>query len=184
MSDFGGPKTKFHELLQEQIYNEFTSAQQYTAIAVYFDGADLPQLAKHFYSQAVEERNHAMMLVQHLLDRDVRVEIPKVDGVRNQFDRPRDALALALDQERAVTDQVSRLAAVARDEGDYLGEQFMQWFLQEQIEEVALMTTLLRVADRAGANLFDLENFIAREVGSAPGGIGAPHAAGGRLLPN
>ena len=184
MSDFGGPKTKFHELLQEQIYNEFTSAQQYMAIAVYLDGADLPQLAKHFYSQAVGERNHAMMLVQHLLDRDVRVEIPAVDGVRNQFDRPRDALALALDQERAVTDQVSRLAAVARDEGDYLGEQFMQWFLQEQIEEVALMTTLLRVADRAGANLFDLENFIAREVGSAPEGIAAPHVAGGRLLPN
>jgi ferritin len=184
MSDFDGPKTKFHALLQEQIYNEFTSAQQYIAIAVYFDGADLPQLAKHFYSQAVEERNHAMMLVQHLLDRDVRVEIPGVDRVRNQFDRPRDALALALDQERAVTDQVSRLAAVARDEGDHLGEQFMQWFLQEQIEEVALMTTLLRVADRAGANLFDLENFVAREVGSAPAGMGAPHAAGGRLLPN
>jgi ferritin len=184
MSDFDGPKTKFHALLQEQIYNEFTSAQQYMAIAVYFDGADLPQLAKHFYSQAVEERNHAMMLVQHLLDRDVRVEIPGVDGVRNQFDSPRDALALALDQERAVTDQVSRLAAVARDEGDYLGEQFMQWFLQEQIEEVALMTTLLRVADRAGANLFDLENFVAREAGSAPAGMGAPRAAGGRLLPN
>jgi ferritin len=126
MSDYDGPRTKFHTLLQEQIYNEFTAAQQYVAIAVYFDGSDLPQLAKHFYSQAVEERNHAMMLVQHLLDRDVRVEIPSVDTVRNQFDRPRDALALALDQERAVTDQVSRLAAVARDEGDYLGEQFMQ----------------------------------------------------------
>jgi bacterioferritin B len=107
-----------------------------------------------------------------------------VDGVRNQFDRPRDALALALDQERAVTDQVGRLAAAARDEGDYLGEQFMQWFLQEQVEEVALMTTLLRVADRAGANLFDLENFVAREVGSAPAGIGAPHAAGGSLSAN
>jgi ferritin len=76
-------------------------------MAVYFDGADLPQLAKHFYAQAIEERNHAMMLVQYLLDRDVRVEIPGVDGVRNQFDTPRDALALALDQERAVTEQVS-----------------------------------------------------------------------------
>ena len=184
MSDHDGPKTKFHALLQEQIFNEFTSAQQYVAIAVYFDGADLPQLAKHFYSQAVEERNHAMMLVQHLIDRDVRVEIPGVETVRNQFDKPREALALALDQERAVTDQVSQLAAVARDEGDYLGEQFMQWFLQEQIEEVALMTTLVRVADRAGANLFDLENFVHREVGSAPAGSGAPHAAGGRLSPN
>ncbi|KLO31184.1 ferritin [Mycobacterium haemophilum] len=184
MSDYGGSTTKFHELLQEQIYNEFTGAQQYLAIAVYFDGADLPQLAKHFYGQAVEERNHAMMLVQYLLDRDVHVEIPGVDTVRNRFDTPRDALALALDQERAVTEQVSRLAAVARDEADYLGEQFMQWFLQEQIEEVALMTTLVRVADRAGANLFDLENFVAREVGSAPATVGAPNAAGGHLSPN
>jgi ferritin len=129
MSDYAGPKTKwrltpstvkplFQALLQEQIYNEFTSAQQYMAIAVYFDSADLPQLAKRFYSQSVEERNHAMMLVQHLLDRDVRVEIPGVDAVRNRFDRPHDALALALAQERAVTEQVSRLTAVARDEGD------------------------------------------------------------------
>lgn len=60
-----------------------------------------------------------MMLVQHLLDRDLRVEIPGVDTVRNQFDRPREALALALDQERTVTDQVGRLTAVARDEGDF-----------------------------------------------------------------
>ncbi|EUA43745.1 putative bacterioferritin BfrB [Mycobacterium xenopi 3993] len=72
------PKTKFHALLQEQIYNEFTAAQQYVAIAVYFDDAHLPQLANHFYRQAVEERNHAMMLVQHLLDRDLGVEIPGV----------------------------------------------------------------------------------------------------------
>jgi ferritin len=181
MNDRDAQKTKFHALLQEQIFNEFTSAQQYIAIAVYFDDADLPQLAKHFYSQALEERNHAMMLVQYLLDRDVRVEIPGADGVRNQFDAPRDALALALDQERAVTDQVSRLTAVARDEGDYLGEQFMQWFLKEQVEEMALMTTLLRVAERAGTNVFEIENFVAREIGSVSSQSDAPHAAGGRL---
>ncbi|BBX47050.1 ferritin [Mycobacterium cookii] len=181
MNDHDAHKTKFHALLQEQVYHEFTNAQQYIAIAVYFDGADLRQLAKHFYSQAVEERNHAMTLVRYLLDRDVRIEIPAVDVVRNSFDTPRDALALALDQERTVTDQVSRLAAVARDEGDYLGEQFMQWFLKEQVEEMALMTTLVRVADRAGANLFDLENFVAREIDSARSEADAPAAAGGRL---
>lgn len=150
-------------------------------MAVYFDGADLRQLAKHFYGQAVEERNHAMMLVQYLLDRDVRFEIPGVDAVRNAFDTPRGALASALDQERTVTEQVSRLAAVARDEGDYLGEQFMQWFLKEQVEEMALMTSLVRGADRAGANLFDLEDFVAREIGLPSGGSDAPAAAGGRL---
>jgi bacterioferritin B len=181
MNDRDAHKTKFHALLHEQIHSEFTNAQQYIAMAVYFDGADLRQLAKHFYAQALEERNHAMMLVQYLLDRDVRVEIPGVDTVRNQFETPRDALALALDQERAVTEQVSRLAAVARDEGDYLGEQFMQWFLKEQVEEMALMTSLVRVADRAGANLFDLENFVAREIDSPKAASAAPAAAGGRL---
>jgi ferritin len=173
--------TKFHALLQEQIRSEFTAAQQYVALAVHFDGADLPQLAKHFYGQAVEERNHAMMLVQYLIDRDVDVEIPGVDAVRNSFDTPRDALALALDLERGVTEQISRLTAVARDEGDYLGEQFMQWFLREQVEEVALMTTLVRIADRAGANLFHLEDFVAREIGSPKTDSTAPKAAGGNL---
>jgi ferritin len=148
---------------------------------VYFDGADLPQLAKHFYGQAIEERNHAMMLVQYLLDRDIEIEMPGVDPVRNAFETPRDALVLALDLERTVTEQISRLAAVARDEGDYLGEQFMQWFLKEQVEEVAMMTTLVRIADRAGANLFHLEDFVAREMGAATTDPGAPKAAGGSI---
>jgi ferritin len=173
--------TKFHGLLHDQIRSEFGASQQYLAIAVYFDGADLPQLAKHFYGQAIEERNHAMMLVQYLLDRDIEIEMPGVDPVRNAFETPRDALVLALDLERTVTEQISRLAAVARDEGDYLGEQFMQWFLKEQVEEVAMMTTLVRIADRAGANLFHLEDFVAREMGAATTDPGAPKAAGGSI---
>jgi len=181
MTTIDASDTKFHALLREQIRSEFGASQQYIAIAVYFEGADLPQLAKHFYSQAVEERNHAMMLVQYLIDRDVDVEIPGVDAVRNVFATPRDALALALDQERTVTEQVSRLAGVARDEGDYIGEQFMGWFLSEQVEEVARMTTLLRIADRAGANLFHLEDFVAREMSAAATDPTAPKAAGGGI---
>ncbi len=173
--------TKFHALIHDQIRTEFGASQQYLAIAIYFDGADLPQLAKHFYGQSIEERNHAMMLVQYLLDRDVDVEIPGVDPVRNAFETPSDALMLALDQERTVTEQISRLAGVARDEGDYLGEQFMQWFLKEQVEEVAQMTTLVRIADRAGTNLFHLEEFVAREIATAPTDPAAPKAAGGAL---
>jgi bacterioferritin B len=80
-----------------------------------------------------------------------------------------------------VTEQISRLTSVAREENDYLGEQFIQWFLNQQIDEVALMTTLVRVAERAGDNLFDVEDFVAGEVGSAPSRSGAPHTAGGRL---
>jgi bacterioferritin B len=181
MSDVHTHDSKFDTLLREQIRSEFTASQQYVAIAVYFDGADLPQLAKHFYAQAVEERNHAMMLVQYLLDRDIDVEIPGLDAVQNQFDTPAQALRLSLDQERTVTEQVTRLASVAREEGDYLGEQFMQWFLKEQVEEVATITTLVRISERAGANLFHLEDFVARELSVASADPTAPKAAGGNL---
>ena len=173
--------TKFHGLLHEQVRSELGAAQQYLAIAVYFDGADLPQLAKLFYRQSVEERNHAMMLVQYFIDRGVPVEIPAVELVRNAFETPRDAIGLALDLERSVTEQFSRLAGTARDEGDYLGEQFIQWFLKEQVEEVALMTTLLRIAERAGADLFHLEDFVAREIPAPSTDPSAPKAAGGSL---
>lgn len=182
MSHADNTVTKFCARMQDQIRNEFTAAQQYVAIAVHFDGEDLPQLAAHFYRQAVEERNHAMMLVRYLLDRDVRVEIPPTDAVRNDFASVREAVALALDLERGVTEQITELASTARDERDYLGEQFMQWFLKEQVEEVASMSTLLRTVDRAGANLFHIEDFVAREMAPQPGAdAGAPTAAGGAL---
>jgi bacterioferritin B len=145
---------------------------------VYFDRENLPQLAKRFYNHAAEERRHAGKMVQYLLDRDIAVDIPGVDEVRNQFGTVREALVLALDSERTVTDQVSALAAAAREEGDYLGEQFMWWFLEEQVEEVSIMTTLLRVAERAGDNLFDLEEFLDRDVSSE---LGTIHAAGEKI---
>ncbi|WP_067966907.1 ferritin [Mycolicibacter icosiumassiliensis] len=166
MTKHNAIETKFHQLLQEQIRHEFTVVQQYTAIAVYFDNDDLPQLAKYFYRHAGEEREHAMKIVQYFIDRDFGVQIPGTDEVRNQFDTPREAIALALDLERVVTKQVSALAATAREEGDYLGEQLMWWFLGEQVEEEAVMITLLNVAERAGDNLFDLEEFVARDINS------------------
>jgi len=176
-------KTKFHSLLHDQIRNEFNASHQYIAIAVFYDNTDLPQLAKHFYAQAVEERNHAMMIVQYFLDRDMAVDLTGVDAAQSMFDNAREPIALALRQERSVTDQIVELARTARDEGDYLGEQFMQWFLQEQVEEVATMTTLLTVADRAGSNLFNLEDFVARELNSKARELrgNAPTVAGGSI---
>jgi bacterioferritin B len=173
------PRSKFHGLLHDQIRHEFTAEHQYIAIAVWFDNADLPQLAKRFYAQAVEERNHAMMIVKYFLDRDISVELSGIDSAKSHFENVREPIALALAQEKGVTDQIIQLASTAREEGDYLGEQFMQWFLKEQVEEVSNMTTLLTIADRAGSNLFDLEDFIAREMSGASDTSGAPSAAGG-----
>lgn len=178
----GTERTKFHQLLHDQIGHEFFASQQYIAVAVYYDNHDMPQLAKHFYSQAVEERNHAMMIVQYFLDRDMDVEIPGIEPPRTTFSDYKSPIELALAQERSVTQQIVDLAKSARDSGDYLGEQFMQWFLKEQVEEVATMTTLQTIAERAQGNLFDLENFVEREFNStASAAAAAPPAAGGNL---
>jgi ferritin len=172
----------YAKLLQEQIRNEFTAAQQYTAVAVWYDDQDLPRLAGHFYKQAVEERNHAMMMVQYLLDKDIRPQIPGIGDVVNDFDSALEPLELALQQEITVTRQIETLARTARDDGDYIGEQFMQWFLKEQVEEVSAMKTLVNVAKRAGDNLFHLEDFLAREVvGATSVDPTAPPAAGGMV---
>ena len=177
-----GNLTKFHSLLQEQVRHEFTASQQYIALAVWFDGQDLPQLAKHFYRQSLEERNHAMMIVRYLLDNDIQPPVPGVDEVQNEFSKAADLVELALKQEKAVTDEIVKLAKAARDEDDYKGEQFMQWFLKEQVEEVAQMSTLLNVVKRADGNLFDVENFLAREsVGDDGADPLAPTTAGGAL---
>jgi len=172
----------FESLLRAQVGNEIDAHTQYIAIAVYFDSEDLPQLAAHFYRQSFEERNHAMMLVQYMLDRDITVEIPAGKALKNGFSSVTEPIALALAQEKQVTSQIEALFAAARAEGDVLSEQFLLWFLKEQVEEVASMSTLLTVAQRASGNLFDLENFVAREqVGAVGVDADAPAAAGGAI---
>ena len=173
---------RFPSALNEQIGYEFAASQQYVAIAAYFDAESLPRLAAHFYRQALEERNHAMMIVQYLLDAGESVKIPGVDAPQTSFSDATAPVALALEQERRVTEQITALAALGREEGDLVGEQFLHWFLQEQREEVASMSTLLAVVERAKGNLLAVEDFLAREtVGDEGASAGAPEAAGGAL---
>jgi ferritin len=174
-------ESTFVALLAEQVRHEFTASQQYIAIAVWFDDHDLPRLAAHFYAQSVEERNHAMMMVQYMLDRDWSVGIPGVDEVRNDFAKPVEPIAVALEQEKKVTGQCEALFRAARAEGDVLAEQFMLWFLKEQVEEIASMNTLLAIAERAGGDWFQIEDHLAREVGDTRDDASAPTAAGGAL---
>ena len=172
----------FVETLNEQIGHEFGASQQYVAIAVYYDSENLPQLAAHFYRQAVEERNHAMMMVQYLLDADQQVSIPGIDAPRTSFGDAVAPVSLALEQEKRVTDQIVELVKLAREEGELVGEQFLHWFLQEQREEVASMTELLAVVERGKGNLLQVEEHVARTSGGeSPPEAGAPPAAGGAL---
>jgi ferritin len=173
---------RFQKALNEQIGYEFAASQQYVAIAVHYDAQTLPQLAAHFYRQAVEERNHAMMMVQYLLDADLDVVVPGVEAPRTDFSDVVAPVQLALDQEKRVTSQISDLVKIARDEGDLVGEQFLHWFLQEQREEVSSMSALLNVVERSRDNVMLIEDYLARESGGEnPLEAGSPPAAGGAL---
>jgi ferritin len=174
---------RFADALNEQIGYEFGASQQYIAVAVYYDAQTLPQLAAHFYRQAVEERNHAMIIVQYLLDANEPVEIPGVEAPQTSFPDVVAPVSLALEQEKRVTEQIVNLVKLARDEGDLVGEQFLHWFLTEQREEVASMSDLLAVVERGKDNLLAVEEFLARvQIGDqgAPESA-APPAAGGAL---
>jgi bacterioferritin B len=172
----------FADALNEQVGHEYAASQQYVAIAVHYDALTLPRLAAHFYRQAVEERNHAMMIVQYLLDADERVEIPGVAAPQTSFTDVVEPVRLALEQEQRVTEQIVALVQAARAEGDLVGEQFLHWFLQEQREEVSSMGALLAVAERSREDVMRVEDYLARESGGeSPLEAGAPPAAGGAL---
>ena len=173
------PAEAFAAQLNEQIGHEFAAHQQYVACAIHYDAEALPQLASFFYRQALEEREHAMMMVQYLLDTDAEVTTPGVAQPRSRFADVVEPIALALEQEQRVSEQINALAATAREAGDYTSEQFVQWFIKEQIEEVATMSTLLRVAERSRDDVADIEDFVAREEGGEEGtDPTAPKAAG------
>ena len=173
----------FAEELNAHIGNEYAASQQYVAIAVYYDQETLPQLAAHFYRQAVEERHHAHMIVQYLLDADLPVPVPAVVEPKTKFTDAVAPVKLALEQEKQVTAQISRLASLAREENDLVGAQFLDWFLKEQREEVASMSELLSIVTRAAeSNLLLAEDYLARTpVGDEGVDPSAPGAAGGAL---
>src|SRR3954453_18408997 len=142
----------FADALNEQISNEFAASQQYVGAAVYYDPETLPRLAAFFYRQAVEERNHAMIMVQYLLDIDEEVRIPDIKSQQTPYHDVtgpvKMALAqekrgtagvtgpvkMALEQEKGVGDEVNALFKLARDTGDFGAEQFLTWFVKEQVE--------------------------------------------------
>jgi len=176
------PSDAFVAKLNEQIGHEFAAHQQYVAIAVHYDAETLPRLAAFFYAQALEERNHAMMMVQYLLDAGTDPTIPGVEAPRTAFADIVEPVVLALEQERRVSDQIGELAAIARREGDFLSEQFVLWFLKEQVEEVATMSDLLRVVERSRENPMFAEEYLAREqVGDGGADPTAPPVAGGAV---
>ena len=155
---------RFAEQLNAQIGNELAAHNQYLSCAVFYDDQTMPQMAAFFYRQAMEERTHAMMMVQYLLDTDSPVTIPGVEAPVSSFEDIVAPVSLALSQEKRVTEQVNGLLRTAREEFDFASEQFMQWFIKEQVEEVATISDLLTVVRRNLDDVDDIEEWVARET--------------------
>jgi ferritin len=163
------PSERFVEALNEQIGREFRAAHQYTAVAAYYDRLTYPRLAKFFYDQAEEERGHAMKMVGYLRDTGADLSLGEVPAPRTEFADHVEPIRLALESERKVTVSISGLFEIARETNDYASESFMQWFVDEQVEEEATMDALLQVAERVREYPMMLEEFLARD-GAGLGG--------------
>ncbi|MBI2407706.1 MAG: ferritin [Gemmatimonadetes bacterium] len=165
---------KLNTLLNEQVGHELSASHQYVAIATYFDQAALPTMAKHYYAQALEERDHAMRLVKHVLDSDGELKIPSVPAPKMGFKNSLEAVQLALAGELQVTAQINALVDQAIADKDHLSKNALEWFVNEQREEVTSATTLVQMVKRAGeGGMFFVEAFL------KDGGLAEAEGAGG-----
>lgn len=150
------------EAMNNQVRSEFFASAQYIAIAVYFDEEGLPDLAQFFYRQSDEEHMHAMKFVHFLLETGAKPIIPGLPDIRNEFGSAAEAVQYALDQELLVTSQVNNLVQIAVEENDFTSNNFLQWFVNEQVEEVDTMTTLLQTIKHAAGNMLLVEDYVRR----------------------
>jgi ferritin len=169
------PSERFIDALNDQIGREFAAAHQYVAIGAHYEAQTFPNLARFFYEQADEERGHAMKMVSYLLESGSALRLGEIAAPRADFEDHVAPIALALEHERKVTVDIGRLFETARETRDYAGEAFMQWFVEEQVEEEATMESLLTVAERVREFPMMLDEFVGREGGK----LGSSGPAGG-----
>lgn len=170
---------KVIKAFNDQIGNELGASLQYISIAAYFAGRSLAELAKFFHKQSEEERDHAMKFVSFLIDVEGKVEIPAIPAPRHDFKSAEEAVQLSLEWEKKVTEQIYGLVELTRKESNYIALRFLDWFVTEQLEEVATMTTLLDLIKIAGpGGLLYVEDSLARRGGVV---VANPIGGGGKV---
>lgn len=147
--------------INAQIGNEFGASMQYLSIASHFHAQKLTLLSKLFFEQAEEEKTHAMKFVHYILDTQGDLQIPAIATPKPKFASAEEAVKAALAWETEVTEQIKALMDLAVSQNDYLAQNFLQWFIDEQLEEINKMDQLLSVIQRAGEkNLLMVEAYL------------------------
>ena len=133
-------------------------------MAAYFEGLALKKLAKMFYKQSDEERGHALKFAKYVVETGGVLEVPAVNAPPASYKSVEDAIKSALDWELEVTRRCNALMAMAIQQKDYAGQDFLRWFVTEQVEEVNTMENLLKVTQQAGErNIIMLEAYLSHE---------------------
>lgn len=149
----------------DEIGLELFASNQYLNMAAYLDGVPLKKLAALFMKQADEERSHALKFVGYLNDVGGTVTIPAIDAPQAAFASVEEVVAKALEWEREVTSRVNALMAMAIAEKDYAAQEFLQWFVKEQVEEMSTMDNLLKVVRMAGDRaLIMVEGYLSHQA--------------------
>ncbi len=149
------------ELMNAQIGHELGASNQYLQIATFFEARALRKLAEFFYKQSEEEREHALKFVRFLTETGAEVRIPAVSAARYEIDSAEQAFQMSLDWEKEVTRQIYTILETAIREKDFASQQFLQWFVEEQVEEVSSMENMLLVVQQAGEkNLLMVEAYL------------------------
>ena len=147
--------------INAQISNEFGASMQYLSIAGHFHTQKLTLLSKLFLEQAEEEKTHAMKFVHYILDTQGDLQIPAIASPKPKFASAEEAVKAALTWEKEVTEPIKALMDMAVSQNDYLAQNFLQWFIDEQLEEINKMDQLLSVIQRAGEkNLLMVEAYL------------------------
>jgi ferritin len=141
---------ELNRAFNEQIGRELFASNQYIAIASYFDGRALKKLAAMFFQQSEEEREHAMKFVEYLNEVGGTVEVPAIGAATSEFKTAEEAVRLALKWELEVTHQINDLMTMAIEQKDYAAQEFLDWFVKEQVEEVSTMQDLLQIVQQVG----------------------------------
>ncbi len=146
--------------LNEQIAHEFTASQIYLSMACMFSQQSLDRLSKLFRAQVEEEREHAMKILDYVLEVGGQVKLAALPAPPHEWPTVLAAIEAALAHERKVTGQINDLVALADKEKDYASRSFLSWFVDEQVEEEASMGLLTDVARMAGDHLLQLEAYV------------------------
>ena len=164
---------EMEQILNNQIKIEGNSSAKYLAMASWCAEKGFESATSFFMAQADEERTHMLKIFNYILERGGKAISPEVSDVRHEYDSLRELCETALEQEISVSNSINRVVDVARKANDFATDNFMQWFVSEQIEEEAIARRIVELFDiigEGGVGLFTIDKEIGKVRGAYEAG--------------